>query len=224
MITITFTEQSMGLQLSGVDERGQETLSPDAPCAYVVVSGMRPGSTAAASGELQVGHAIHAVQGTPWVKGQSFNETAEVLRAAGRPIQITFVDMPVRSGGDAAAAASHEALSAEQAEMAELKAMLQAQKEENRRLALRVSGLPLVTPAPEPELAPAPPATAVTESQDPIAAAAAAKAERAAREVAAAQAAQAAAVAEAEAAARAVAEAEVNNTPLPPHPPPNLAG
>ena len=45
-VSAVFHEGSMGLLLSGVDDSGRESNTPDSRCAFVVVTGIKRGSQA----------------------------------------------------------------------------------------------------------------------------------------------------------------------------------
>ena len=87
-VELTFaTERRIGLVLTGMDAFGNESQRPDTPCAYVVVSGVTPGTPAAAHPALRTGHMLKSIQGTN-VVGLSFNATMETLVSAERPVTI----------------------------------------------------------------------------------------------------------------------------------------
>ena len=86
-VELKFVEQRIGLILTEMDVYGNESQRPDAPCAYVVVSGVTPGTPAAAHPALRRGHMIKSIQGKN-VVGLSFNATVETLVSAERPVNI----------------------------------------------------------------------------------------------------------------------------------------
>lgn len=61
--------------------------TPETPCAYVMLTDVKPDSEAAGSPQVMKGMVLKAVQGRP-VQGLSFSRTLDTLRSAGRPVSI----------------------------------------------------------------------------------------------------------------------------------------
>ena len=93
-VSVTFTDALLGMDLAGMDHTGREAANPDMPTACVVVTGMRPGTQAEASGQVTRGLAIKAVNRTPIIGGYSFNQTIQCIQSAGRPVSIVLGPPP----------------------------------------------------------------------------------------------------------------------------------
>jgi len=93
-ITVTFFQELLGLELRGIDPSGAECQNPDAPCAYVMVSNVRPQSEASTLPLVTRGQVLIAIQGHG-VQGLSFNQTTAAIREAGRPVSFLLSAPPL---------------------------------------------------------------------------------------------------------------------------------
>lgn len=92
--TWVFHQEKLGLSLNGVGLEGGEAYSADAPCAYVMITDVKPTSEFAGKNQIMKGRAIYTVQGRS-VMGFSFNATAEAIRTAGRPVSLEIGPPPL---------------------------------------------------------------------------------------------------------------------------------
>jgi hypothetical protein len=88
-LPLTFGDGLMGLSITSVDASGHAISHSDAPCDHIVLSAKSPGTPADACPQLQCGMVVKAIQGTP-LRGLSFNQVAQMLRSAPRPVTIVF--------------------------------------------------------------------------------------------------------------------------------------
>ena len=90
---LTFEAARIGLVLTAVDSSGAESADPDAPCAFVEITDVAPGSPASQHPSLRLGPVIKGIQGQPSL-GLSFNATVSALASAPRPLQIVVGKRP----------------------------------------------------------------------------------------------------------------------------------
>jgi hypothetical protein len=111
-LPLTFGDGPMGLSITSVDASGHAIPHSDAPCDHIVLSAKSHGTPADACPQLQCGMVVKAIQGTP-LRGLSFNQVAQMLRSAPRPVTIVFGRTVDAGGTGTMAAASTSAPSAE---------------------------------------------------------------------------------------------------------------
>lgn len=134
-VELCFEEERIGLVLTGIDRYGNESDHPDAPCAYVEVSGVAPDSPAAAHPALRRGHMLKSIQGEN-VVGLSFNTTVDALVAASRPLTIIVgcPPAPQLPLPPAQPPQPHPALPALEEQLSQLAADLQRERETNSNI------------------------------------------------------------------------------------------
>jgi hypothetical protein len=103
-LPLTFGDGPMGLSITSVDASGHAIPHSDAPCDHIVLSAKSHGTPADACPQLQCGMVVKAIQGTP-LRGLSFNQVAQMLRSAPRPVTIVF-GRTVDAGGTGTMAAA----------------------------------------------------------------------------------------------------------------------
>ena len=93
-VSVTFTDDALGMDLSPYDRNGVEMADAEAPMAYVLVKSVKPGGQAAASKKVVPGLAIQAVNDSAINAGITFKELVIDRIGAGRPVTIMFGPPP----------------------------------------------------------------------------------------------------------------------------------